>query len=147
MLAARTRREVGAVLNAVAEFEVDVRPADGSESFHAVIGEVSGADFWPPREGDIVRVLVDIKRKRAKFDKTDPAISYRAHKAATGEAQTKALSGGPVEYPLPEPTAEQLAQLNDPAIRLKRLEELHDQGLVTDAEYAVQRLRITGSAT
>jgi len=150
------------------EFVADVQPVDGPV-FRATIQEPDLAtDFWPPDPGDVVKVLVDPKSQKVKFDKSDPKISYKAHKRAEQErfeAEAQALAAGEVVAPAVGTDAEAgpraagdidftevlrsavqaRQQALDPAERLAKLQELKDKGLLSDAEFAQARQQIIES--
>jgi hypothetical protein len=52
-------------------------------------------NFWPPDVGDVVRVDVDLKSGKVKFDKSDPKISAKARMAAIDDDFHTKLSGRP----------------------------------------------------
>jgi hypothetical protein len=68
----------------VHEFIVDVRPADG-QVFRTTIEEPTGK-VVPPDVGDVVRVEVDSKNKKVRFDEDDPKLNVRAQAAALKQA-------------------------------------------------------------
>jgi hypothetical protein len=119
------------------EFAADVVPASGV-AFRALIEEPTIAtDFWPPRVGAVVKVHADVGRQKAKFDKSDPQISFK-HYQQGRDAQFDAL--------LTQPPAVAVAVSTEPepdaTVRLRQLAALKEQGLITDAEYAAKRRAI-----
>src|SRR3954463_2774116 len=117
------------------EFAADVVPASGIP-FRALIQEPTIAtDFWPPSVGDVLKVHADVKRQKAKFDKSDPKISYKAWKKGDATRFEETLAAPP-----PAPTAR--PQVDDTAQRLAELERLKQTGLMTDAEYSAKRAPI-----
>jgi hypothetical protein len=141
------------------EYAADVRTAAGAP-FRATIQEPGiSTNFWSPRVGDEVSVLVDAKRGKAKFDKDDPRLDTRARLTATKaafEATAQQAPGTGVAGPTGG-VAAQLAMAvqaaaaaqfaapgagDDPAQRLAKLDTMRQQGLITDEELAVARQRI-----
>ena len=119
------------------EYAADVVPASGVP-FRAHLDEPRIAtDFWPPSIGDVVKVHADVERQKAKFDKSDPKISYKAWKAGNNDefAATLAQPAAAVVAPIDERAAAAKA-------RLVSLKQLHDQGVVTDDEYEAKRRAI-----
>jgi len=208
---------------------MDVRPANGAPPFRVEVAHPgAGEDFRGPYAGQVCRMLCDVKKQKAKFDHTDPTLSWKAHRQAeqqrlkaelnappgtrpgsagpsafpgfganvqmvsgadaapllnaffSGHAQegiaalramqqaqrqqpgvdpqapftaqasysaqtsnsTQAPFGAPAPFAAQEPAA---APTGDPSERLARLQALHDQGLVSLAEYTAQRQRILDS--
>jgi hypothetical protein len=116
--------------NNLREWVADVRPLHG-QAFRAVIQTPNLAlDFREPVVGDVVRVLIDPKSGKVKFDKSDPRISL---KAARAQEQAR--------------FEEAAAQAASPSVaeRLSALQLLKDTGVLTDEEYDEQRQRIIGS--
>jgi hypothetical protein len=139
------------------EFIADVRWS-GQPVFRAILQTPTyfSGDFWNPNPGDVVNVLVDPKSMKVKFDKSDPRLSYRAYKQRNN-AQFDAIARG-VPADAPVTNKDDLAVLNairaqweaspaeaDPAARLRKLQELKQQGLVSDAEYEQLRQQILGT--
>src|SRR3954469_18681549 len=59
------------------EFVADVR-VPGAPAFRTVLEEPNiQMDWAPPHPGQVVRVHVDLKRQKAKFDKDDPGLSAK----------------------------------------------------------------------
>lgn len=140
----------GSVL--VHEYAADVTPASGVV-FRALIQEPTIAtDFWPPQVGAVVKVLVDGAGgggSKVKFDKSDPQISYKAHRHRSGDSFDAVLAQppdapatAPVAWSMPSLVVPAAPAAPDPAARLRRLESLKEQGLITDAEYAQKRQAI-----
>jgi hypothetical protein len=125
----------------VKEFAADVVPASGAP-FRALIPEPRIAtDFWPPSIGDVVKVHADVARRKAKFDKSDPRISYKAHKRGD-DAQFKATLAQPAPPGAAAPPTSIKDRAADAEARLSELRRIKDQGLIDDAEYEDKRRSI-----
>jgi hypothetical protein len=123
------------------EWVADVRPVHG-QTFRAVIQTPNLAlDFREPVVGDVVRVLIDPKSGKVKFDKSDPRISLKAARAQKQARFEEAAAGQPGSV------AELRQQAAPPSVaeRLSALQLLKDTGVLTDEEYDEQRQRIIGS--
>ena len=60
---------------------MDVRPANGAPAFRTQVGHPGlGEDFKPPYIGHVCRMLVDVKKQKAKFDTSDPSLSWKAYR-------------------------------------------------------------------
>ncbi len=70
---------VGAGSNEMArhEFIVDVRMTDGT-MFRTTVEEPRGGKILPPDVGAVVRVEVDHKHQKVRFDESDPSINTKA---------------------------------------------------------------------
>ena len=67
-------------LSANLHFLVEVRPTDG-EPFRVELGMPGlTGDFIPPSVGQVVKMEVDVKKQKAKFDTSDPAVSAKAQR-------------------------------------------------------------------
>jgi hypothetical protein len=80
----------------VYEFVGDVRMPD-RPPFRATIQTPRIAtDFWNPKPGDVIDVLIRAKDSKVKFDKDDPQISFKAYQArlTAGFDDTKAQQPG-----------------------------------------------------
>jgi hypothetical protein len=63
-------------------FLVEVRPTD-DEPFRVELGMPGlTGDFIPPTVGQVVKMEVDVKKQRAKFDTSDPGVSAKAQRKA-----------------------------------------------------------------
>jgi hypothetical protein len=81
------------------EFIADVRPEQGAP-FRATIQEPGIAtNFWAPSVGDVVAVLIDPKTSKVSFDKSDPQISYKAHREADKERFQRTAGQAPGTAP------------------------------------------------
>ena len=58
------------------EFIVDVRKADGS-AFRTTVAEPRSGKIVPPKIGATVRVEVDRKTQKVRFDESDPSINTK----------------------------------------------------------------------
>lgn len=192
---------------------MEVRPRN-AEPFRVELGYPGfHENFRGPDRGQTCQLDCDVKRQDAKWDLSDPALSWktwRNEKANDFKAELKArtwadqpgdqaipAAGGspdvpaaqamaPAPSPAPAPASpagpgaampafdsvqvisgadagtalnaifggqgadglaavQALKHAADPSTRLARLKALHDQGLVTDAEYGAQRQKIIGS--
>lgn len=81
VVASRAERTTGDGMVSIYEFVVDVRTPEG-ELFRAKVPEPRIAtDFKDPSVGDVVRVEFDPKSHDVRFDKHDPALSWKAFKS------------------------------------------------------------------
>jgi hypothetical protein len=140
------------------EYVADVR-VPGAAVFRTVIEDPDiQMDWLPPEAGQVVRVHVDLKRQKAKFDRDDPHLSADslAQALETGDASFQAaVAAAPGTAP-PDPEMEELMRLeaaeapaapgpppaDDPQARLQKLQQLKDSGLITEAEFAAKRQAI-----
>jgi hypothetical protein len=153
------------------DFVVDVRPSSGPP-LRVTIHDGPEGDFDDPSVGDVLGVLYDPKNQHVKWDLTDPWLidaaadrrSASFPPGASGPVVTTNF-GGSVQYLSGAAAGEMLGALfgpnsaetiaamrarahdqavpaADPAERLARLQALRDGGLLTEAEYEVQRQRI-----
>ena len=119
------------------EFAADVVPQSG-EPFRALIQSPTIAtNFWDPKIGDVVQVLVDPKSKKVKFDKHDPKLSAKAQGNAADQKFQASLA-----QPGAAPVASVPERAEAAKQRLAKLKELKDGGALTDAEYEEQRRKI-----
>jgi hypothetical protein len=81
------------------EYSADVTPDSGAPPFRALIEQpIMDQDFVQPWLGLVVRVHADVKRQKAKFDTSDPQLSYQAqkkHKDDSFEAGLEQAPGTP----------------------------------------------------
>jgi len=97
IVASRTLRTTGDGMVSIYEFVVDVRTAEG-ELFRTKVPEPKIAtDFKDPAVGDVVRVEVDPRSHDVRFDKHDPALSWKAYRAAQDQAFDQTLRQPPSE--------------------------------------------------
>jgi hypothetical protein len=95
IVAVHIKSTTGDGLVSIREFAADVTPTSGAPTFRALIQEPRIAtDFWAPGEGDIVRVQVDVRRTKARFDKDDPKLSAKAQEQSA-DAQFEATLHDP----------------------------------------------------
>jgi hypothetical protein len=59
------------------DFVADVRTTAGDVFRAKIETPTIATDFWDPKPGDVVKVLVHPKSRKVKFDKADPSISAR----------------------------------------------------------------------
>ena len=71
------------------EFMVDVTLADGT-CFRTTIQEPRNGKILPPKVGAVVKVQVDTKHQKVRFDESDPSINTKA--------QAKQLRDGPDSF-------------------------------------------------
>ena len=96
VVAKRTVSTSGDGMVTIPEFVVDVRMPDG-ELFRAKVEEPRIAtDFKDPSVGDEVSVEVETKHRKVRFDKDDPALSWKAYKKSLKSSfeQTLAAPAG-----------------------------------------------------
>ncbi len=129
------------------EYIADVKPLD-LPAFRATFRDPWDTDdFWQPDVGDVVKVRFDPKTHKVKFDKSDPQLSYQAHKRAQKdhfESIAQAALGTSVSAP---PSAEPVAPSVQPdgVDELARLARLRPDGALTPSEFEQQKQRILGS--
>jgi hypothetical protein len=157
----------GGERSGVWEYVADVTPASGS-AFRTSLKQ-------PPlqnhvvrlQEGEVVPVLADAKRQRAKFDTSDPRISGKGRRAEGGssskESFDQALAQPPGSPPAgePEPPAfdrdawvalvqegeEAAENATDPkvAAEINELVDRFDSGKVSEVEYRARLAELTRS--
>jgi hypothetical protein len=132
-------------------YVIDVQPPDG-EPFRAQVDPaghyighfgVESLNFKHPNEGDVVSVEYDPASKKVRFDMSDPALqekaSRKARDTATHAEYEAALAAGSPESAVPEPGIS-----NDSLDRLEHLGDLHEQGMLTDEEFAAAKAKLLG---
>jgi hypothetical protein len=83
------------------EFVADVRTAEG-ETFRAKVGEPRIVnDFKAPIVGAVVRVEFDAKSRKVRFDKSDPALSWKAYEKDRKTAFDDTIAQTPGSEPAP----------------------------------------------
>ena len=60
------------------EFVVDVTP-EGKETYRAVVPAGNYSDFWAPKNGQKVKLEIEAKSNKVRFDKSDIGISFKEH--------------------------------------------------------------------
>lgn len=60
------------------EYILEVAPPDGS-AYRAVVPDGNYSDFWAPRNGQRVKVEIEAKRGKVRFDRSDLGLSFREH--------------------------------------------------------------------
>jgi hypothetical protein len=138
------------------KYVADVR-VPGAPEFRTVIADPKiPVDWAQPYAGQVVRVQVDLKKQKARFDKDDPQLSAKAkadaykdsNEARFQAAATATPGGGPIDPEmaelqlLEESEAKSAPAEDDPQARLQRLQQLKDSGMITDAEFAAKRQAI-----
>jgi hypothetical protein len=93
ILASRIKSTTGDGMVSTREFVAEVRPASSAPFRTTLDTPGIATDFWPPDVGAVVSVKVDVKRQKAKFDKSDPTISRKARKAGADAAFRATLNG------------------------------------------------------
>ena len=86
------------------EYAADVRKADGTVVRAKIDEPRLAIDFWPPSVGDVLKVEVEAKSGKVRFDMDDPKLSVKAHERATKDAFAAALEqapGSPTAAPVP----------------------------------------------
>lgn len=122
------------------EFAADVVPASG-EPFRALIQSPTIAtNFWDPSIGDVVKVLIDPKSKKVKFDKSDPKLSYKEQQKATDSKFQASLAQPSAAPAMSIPDRAEVAKQ-----RIEDLKKLKDQDLITDEEFEAKRREIIAS--
>jgi Short C-terminal domain len=119
-----------------------------AEPFRVELGYPGFHDnFRGPGHGQTCRMEADVHRKEAKWDLSDPALSwktdYKQHEAKFAqEKQAPASSFHAAASASPPP---HVPSHGEPSERLTQLQALLDQGAITPAEYEEQRQRIIAS--
>jgi hypothetical protein len=156
----------------VHEYVVDVRPADGSPPFRALLKEPFNAiTFKAPEAGQVVRVKYTAERgaeHKVKFDRSDPGTyqnvpgvpDWRHHGNPLKEANKKAVAdahSGQAEaawqatlHAAPGSPSPALADTHTSAdavfanveARMKQLEDQHAQGLISDEQFAAEQAKV-----
>ncbi len=132
-------------------FLMDVRPNSG-EPFRTEVDELPLMfSFRAPAIGAVVKLECDPARKKARFIRSDPAISTKGDAQAAKqeyEAELRAGAGAtaPDDRP-PDMTRERTARSGpasgpDPVEQLSKLADLRDRGVLTDAEFESQKAKI-----
>jgi hypothetical protein len=134
----------------IPHFLMDIHPSDGAPFRTEVELLPLMFDFRMPAVGSTVQVECDPERQKAKFVRSDPAISTKsADQAAKQQYQAEAQAGPVSRTPLQ--VAHTVVNLSpdtappaaaDPHERLARLTALHADGTLTDDEYEQRRAQI-----
>ncbi|MCW2747307.1 MAG: hypothetical protein JWP10_449 [Nocardioidaceae bacterium] len=74
------------------EFVVEVKPSEGAV-FRAEVPEGRYADFWHPKIGQSVKVEIDPKSGKVRFDKSDLGLSFKEHQRKAAGAFDATLRG------------------------------------------------------
>ena len=124
------------------DYELDVRPDDGSPSFRTTVRDAFGISM-APRVGHVLAVKFSPKSHKVAFDlEGDPRYDLEAATAAPtpswpGEAPT------PPAPPAP-PAASPVAP--GPLDRLEQLVRLRDAGALTPEEFEAEKARVLGAS-
>lgn len=111
----RVKTTSGDGLVTIREYIVDVTLADG-RLVRALVQEPRIAtNFWAPSRGDVVGVEVDSKNDHVRFDKSDPQLHPKTHRAAR-DGQFTALLAQPPGTGSPVPTQPRSADPGAPHI-------------------------------
>lgn len=130
-------------------FLMEVRPRNG-EPFRVEL-KVPGfhENFKGPSRGQVCQLECDVKRQDAKWDFSDPGLSWKTSRKAgaaqfEAELQAKPWAAQPGDKPqADEPQADEPGEwptTDDPAARLSSLKALYDNGALTSAEAQRQRI-------
>jgi hypothetical protein len=131
IVATHVKRTTADAAVTIDEFSADVVPVSGAP-FRALLQPPGIAtNFWPPKVGDVVRAHADVRRQKAKFDTSDPKISYKAQKASI-DAQFQSTLAQPAST---APTASLQERTADGLERIAQLKKMKEQGLLTEAGY------------
>ena len=158
----------GGERSGVWEYVADITPESGA-TFRAALSQPPLMDHvvWL-HEGDVVRAFADAKHQSAKFDRSDPRVSGKGHRAEGGETSKEtfdqALAAPPATPASGEPAARAAGQHTAPeldhgawqaliqdgeeaeenatdpkvAAEINTLVELFDSGGVTEEQYRAQ---------
>jgi hypothetical protein len=141
IVAVHVKSTTGDGLVSIHEFAADITPASGAP-FRTLLEEPTIAtDFWAPGVGDVVKVQVDVKREKAKFDKADPKISFKAHQHGDDARFEATLAAAPAAA-VPTASASIPDRAADVAAQIERLKALRAGGVLTDDEYQAQARKL-----
>jgi Short C-terminal domain len=148
------------------EYVLDVHPAGGGPAFRTTVLSPLNVDSLRDLAiGEVVPVLCHAKDEKAKFDTSDPSMSQAAvndARRARFEAVADAAPGSGGRGPdlsreallrqREKLRAAQRAQEEVPASgsddrldRLEKLADLHDRGVLSEAEFEAEKTKILGS--
>jgi hypothetical protein len=83
-------------------YAVEIRPAGGGAPFRALLTDPRLlTDFLQPIVGKTVGVEFDEKSGKARFDKSDPQLSFKAYQAGQDAAVREAMEGPAGAPPAP----------------------------------------------
>ena len=74
------------------EFVVEML-AEGGEPSRIVVPAGNYSDFWAPKPGQAVKLEVDAKSGKVRFDKADLGLSFKEHERRTAEGFRNSLDG------------------------------------------------------
>jgi hypothetical protein len=60
------------------EFVVEVAP-NGEAPYRAVVPAGNYSDFWAPKNGQVVKLEIEAKSSKIRFDKSDLGLSFKEH--------------------------------------------------------------------
>ena len=89
------KRYSGSGMTATREWAADVRKADGTVVRAKIDEPRIATNFWWPDVGDVVKVEVDAKSGKVRFDMDDPKMNAKARKRAQKDAFAAALDQPP----------------------------------------------------
>ena len=99
-----TKYVSGSGMTSIQEWAADVRKADGTVVRAKIDEPRIATNFWAPVVGDVVKVEVDAKSGKVRFDMDDPKVNAKARKRAKEDAFAAALDqppGTPTAAPVP----------------------------------------------
>ncbi len=72
------------------EFVVEVTPAVGAP-FRTVVKAGNYSDFWAPKNGQKVKLEIETKSQKVRFDKSDLGLSFKEHERRAAQGFNSAL--------------------------------------------------------
>jgi hypothetical protein len=72
------------------EFVVEITP-EGGEPYKAVVPEGNYSDFWAPKPGQSVKLEIEAKTSKVRFDKSDLGLSFKEHERKAAEGFNNSL--------------------------------------------------------
>jgi hypothetical protein len=85
----------GSGMTATREWAADVRKANGTVVRAKIDEPRIATNFWAPVAGDVVKVEVDAKSGKVRFDMDDPKVNAKARLRAEKDAFAAALHQAP----------------------------------------------------
>ena len=61
------------------EFVVEVTPNGEAPPYRAVVPAGNYSDFWAPKNGQVVKLEIEAKSSKIRFDKSDLGLSFKEH--------------------------------------------------------------------
>lgn len=125
------------------DYELDVRPDDGSPSFRTTVRDAFGISM-APRVGHVLAVKFNPKSHKVAFDLDgDPRYDLEAATAApTPSWPGEAARAAPAPVAAPAPSAAAPSQLD----RLEQLVRLRDAGALTPEEFEAEKARLLSTS-